>query len=61
VRWSDLVRALAAAGVTRFVECGPGKVLTSLNRRIERRPEIQCAALEDPATLAAALASTGAT
>jgi hypothetical protein len=33
-------------------------VLTALNRRIERRPEISCLALEDPATIQAALAAT---
>ena len=54
VRWADLIRALAAAGATRFVECGPGKVLTGLNRRIEKRPEVQCLALQDPDSLAAA-------
>jgi [acyl-carrier-protein] S-malonyltransferase len=48
VRWADLIRALAASGFTTFVECGPGKVLTSLNRRIEKRPDIQCLALQDP-------------
>ena len=48
--------ALAAAGATRFVECGPGKVLTGLNRRIEKRPEIECLALQDTASVAAALA-----
>ena len=60
VHWSDLIRSLAAAGITQFVECGPGKILTSLNRRIERRPDIHCAALEDPASLAAVLAGPGA-
>jgi [acyl-carrier-protein] S-malonyltransferase len=61
VRWSALVTALAAAGVSRFVECGPGKVLTSLNRRIDKRPEVQCLALQDPDSLAAVLAAgTGA-
>ncbi|MFO1402328.1 MAG: ACP S-malonyltransferase [Steroidobacteraceae bacterium] len=55
VRWSATVAALTARGATRLVECGPGKVLTALNRRIERRPEIQCAALEDAASLAAAV------
>jgi [acyl-carrier-protein] S-malonyltransferase len=36
VRWSDTVQRLVAEGVGRFVECGPGKVLTGLNRRICR-------------------------
>jgi [acyl-carrier-protein] S-malonyltransferase len=55
VQWSGLIRALVAAGATRFVECGPGKVLTSLNRRIEKRPEIECLALQDPDSLRASL------
>jgi [acyl-carrier-protein] S-malonyltransferase len=55
VRWSGLVRALLAVGATQFVECGPGKVLTGLNRRIEKRPDIQCLALQDPDSLRAAL------
>jgi [acyl-carrier-protein] S-malonyltransferase len=42
-------------GATRIVECGPGKVLTALNRRIERRKEIAMLSIEDPASLAAAL------
>jgi [acyl-carrier-protein] S-malonyltransferase len=57
VRWTTLVRALAAAGATQFIECGPGKVLTGLNRRIEKRPEVQCLALQDPASVQAALAA----
>jgi len=56
VRWTDLVRALALAGATTFVECGPGKVLTGMNRRIEKRPEIQCLALQDANSVQAALA-----
>lgn len=60
VNWTALVRALIGAGVTRFVECGPGKVLTSLNRRIEKRPDLHCEALEDPASLDAALNPQGA-
>ena len=56
VRWTSLIRALAAAGATTFIECGPGKVLTGLNRRIEKRPEVQCLALQDPASVDAALA-----
>ena len=58
VRWTALVRALLAAGATQLVECGPGKVLTSLNRRIDKRPELQCLALQDPASVDAALAAT---
>jgi [acyl-carrier-protein] S-malonyltransferase len=57
VRWADTVRAMLATGVTTIVECGPGKVLTSLNRRIERRPELAMLALEDPPSVAAALAT----
>jgi [acyl-carrier-protein] S-malonyltransferase len=59
VRWAETVRAMLATGCTTFVECGPGKVLTSLNRRIERRPDLQMLALEDTASIAAALAATG--
>ncbi len=36
VRWSASVRRMAADGVDRFVELGPGKVLTMLNRRNAR-------------------------
>jgi [acyl-carrier-protein] S-malonyltransferase len=57
VLWTELIRAVVAQGVVQFIECGPGKILTSLIRRIERRPEIHCIALEDPAALAAALAT----
>ncbi len=59
VRWADTVRAMLAGGATTFVECGPGKVLTSLNRRIERKPELRMLALEDSASMAAALAACG--
>jgi [acyl-carrier-protein] S-malonyltransferase len=59
VRWADTVRAMLANGATTVVECGPGKVLTSLNKRIERRPDLQMLALEDPSSMAAALAVCG--
>ena len=58
VRWQDTVRAVAAGGHAQLIECGPGKVLTSLNRRIEKRPDLACLALEDRATFDAALAAT---
>ncbi|HTB67389.1 MAG TPA: ACP S-malonyltransferase [Steroidobacteraceae bacterium] len=58
VRWQDTVRALAANGVAQIIECGPGKVLTGLNRRIEKRADLACLALEDRATFEAALAVT---
>src|SRR6185436_3184322 len=35
VRWTDSIRALAAAGGTRFIEVGPGSVLTGLLRNID--------------------------
>ncbi|MBV9697493.1 MAG: ACP S-malonyltransferase, partial [Gammaproteobacteria bacterium] len=55
VRWTQTLRALTATGVTAVIECGPGKVLTALNRRCEGRGGVQFLALEDPETLAAAL------
>jgi [acyl-carrier-protein] S-malonyltransferase len=56
VRWSDTIHDIVAKGATRIVECGPGKILTGLNRRIEKNREIAMLAVEDPASLAAALA-----
>jgi len=57
VRWSETVRALLALAPT-LIECGPGKVLTGLIRRIERTAS--CYALEDPESVAAAVAATSA-
>jgi [acyl-carrier-protein] S-malonyltransferase len=39
VRWVDCVETLRAAGVGRFVELGPGRVLSGLVRRIDREAE----------------------
>ncbi len=36
VRWTETITSLLDSGVSRFVECGPGKVLAGLNRRISR-------------------------
>ncbi|MBX3631029.1 MAG: ACP S-malonyltransferase [Nitrosomonas sp.] len=36
VRWVDTIRQLAADGITHIVECGPGNILTGLDKRIDR-------------------------
>jgi [acyl-carrier-protein] S-malonyltransferase len=46
VDWTGSVRAMAAAGVGRFVEVGPGRVLSGLIRRIV--PEAETTPLDDP-------------
>jgi [acyl-carrier-protein] S-malonyltransferase len=55
VRWVATVEELARRGVDRFIECGPGKVLNGLNRRIAKGPGISCLALEDMPSLDQAL------
>ena len=54
VRWIETVQFLGHKGVRRIVECGPGKVLTGLSKRIV--PDIDCVAIQDSAALAAASA-----
>jgi [acyl-carrier-protein] S-malonyltransferase len=56
VYWAASVRTMIAAGATHIVECGPGKVLTSLNRRIDKNRDLKMLALEDPQSLDEALA-----
>ena len=53
VRWVETIRRLRDMGVTHVIECGPGKVLASLTKRIS--PEMQSAALADRASLEEAL------
>jgi [acyl-carrier-protein] S-malonyltransferase len=50
VRWVECVREMKARGVGTIVECGPGKVLAGLAKRID--PDLAGLALYDPATLA---------
>jgi [acyl-carrier-protein] S-malonyltransferase len=50
VRWVECVQAIKARGIATIVECGPGKVLAGLCKRIDA--ELTGAALYDPATLA---------
>lgn len=40
VRWVETVQYMQKAGVTQIVECGPGKVLTGLNKRIDKSLEL---------------------
>lgn len=54
VLWVQTVRAMKQQGVTHIVECGPGKVLSGLTKRIE--PELVGLSITDPASLNAALA-----
>ena len=53
VRWVEVVRRIADAGIAHVVECGPGKVLAGLTRRIDER--LQGAAITDPQSLEQAL------
>ena len=49
VRWVECIRAIKSQGVTTVIECGPGKVLAGMVKRINA--EMTGAALFDPATL----------
>jgi [acyl-carrier-protein] S-malonyltransferase len=49
VRWTETIRSFVAAGVTHVVECGPGKVLSGLNKRIDA--SLHSLALTDGAAL----------
>ncbi|MEE3216644.1 MAG: ACP S-malonyltransferase, partial [Pseudomonadota bacterium] len=53
VRWVSCVEKMVADGADVFIECGPGKVLTGLNKRISRGT--RGLAVNDPDSLAAAL------
>jgi [acyl-carrier-protein] S-malonyltransferase len=57
VYWAATVRTMIAAGATQIIECGPGRVLTALNRRIDKNRDLKMLALEDPEALDDALAA----
>lgn len=50
VRWVECVQAMKARGITHVIECGPGKVLAGMTKRIDT--DLIGAALFDPTTLA---------
>ena len=54
VRWVETVKKLEADGATRIIECGPGRVLAGLNKRIVASAET--GAIADPKSIAEALA-----
>lgn len=53
VRWVETIQAMRAQGITHVVECGPGKVLNGLTKRIDR--DLIGLAITDPASLQLAL------
>jgi [acyl-carrier-protein] S-malonyltransferase len=53
VRWVETVRQMVSSGVTHIVECGPGKVLAGLSKRIT--PETQILSFSDGAAFGQAL------
>ena len=57
VRWSDTVRKMNDHGVTHVVECGPGRVLSGLTKRIV--PSLESLVVNDAVTLASTLAALG--
>jgi [acyl-carrier-protein] S-malonyltransferase len=55
VRWVEIIRYMAGLGITHVIECGPGKVLSALVKRIDG--SMQAHALADRASLEQALAT----
>ena len=53
VRWADTIRRMSELGVTHVVECGPGRVLSGLTKRIA--PSLDSLVVNDTATVASTL------
>ncbi|MDG1027070.1 MAG: ACP S-malonyltransferase [Gammaproteobacteria bacterium] len=58
VLWVDSIKAMREYGIERIIECGPGKVLSGLIRRIE--PDIACSAVDESASLRGAIEAASA-
>lgn len=57
VQWTQCVQAMVDSGVSSVVECGPGKVLSGLNRRIDKT--LTSFSIEEPDSLVAAIQELG--
>lgn len=53
VRWVEIIQAMKAQGITHVVECGPGKVLSGMVKRIE--PDMVSMSVTDPDSMQVAL------
>ena len=53
VRWAETIELMIASGATKIIECGPGKVLAGLTRRIDK--SVSSACIDSPAALESAL------
>jgi [acyl-carrier-protein] S-malonyltransferase len=53
VRWVEVIQAMKAHGITHIIECGPGKVLSGMVKRID--PQINALSITDPESMQAAL------
>ncbi len=58
VRWVEIIQWIAKQNSELFIECGPGKILAGLNKRIDNN--LTTLSINDAATLASALTTTAA-
>lgn len=55
VRWTQIIQAMSERGITHVIECGPGKVLSALTRRIV--PGLNSLSVSDPTSLSQVLSA----